>query len=825
MSYMPKQNIPESQKDKKWMIDTVRSIVQLVDSNSWMKLRDRFCYDLYYGIINESDYNYLTKVGEYQYPAKVRFVPLIRPKLDRLASEETKRPFPWHVYAIDKDSLLKKKDHKSKLILDVIRSRIMMRRHTLITTQQQMQQQQIQQQQLQQQPQQTPPPSGMIPPDHPLYKTLMDQVDNELLITAREIKHINQYYMYEHRDFKEIMAHKGLKFLMAKYDIREVFSDGFIDELVTDKEIYKADWNGYDEDPELRKVNILNFYHSGDDDVKWVDQCHWAVEIRYMTVNQIVDEFKHELTDEDYKRLQDSGKLYDVINSSYYNYADRSVIDNSTENCAPNNLYSGTENYSNKIRVAYLEWQVPRELRFKRKPNPHDSSSEFIKMMEPDDTVRESQGERSEARYINDIYEGVMIDQHIFPRTRKKPVQLRGRDNLGSVGLSYIGYAHNGINRKPYSIVWATREIQLLYNLLHYHKELWIALSGVKGFIMDKAQLPAGMSYQEWLYQRKLGVGWIESARDGRQTSTFNQLQHFDDSISPGIQYLMLILKHLEDMAEMITGVSRPRMGNADPATLVGVAKESVNQSSLVTEMIFYRHDQVKKRALSRYVNLMAMAWKKGRMGQYSTGDFGQDLLDVPENSLIDAEYDLFIADSFNENQSLRDLKQLAIGEHNKGVLDLGQLVKLYSMDSIRELEKSLEYYSELAEQKAAGRMQGEAEMEQQKIKMDGEIKAMLQKQEQEFKSLDVELNRQKLEWEKQRFDRDAELRNKEIELNASQKDLATRSERDVELLYLQQQKMASDKGLELKERQLEMGAKGTGKISTGIRSKEKIID
>jgi len=152
---------------------------------------------------------------------------------------------------------------------------------------------------------------------------------------------------------------------------------------------------------------------------------------------------------------------------------------------------------------------------------------------------------------------------------------------------------------------------------------------------MDKSQVPEGMSMKEWMYQRKMGVGWIQSVRSGlnRQPS-FNQFQNFDDSMGPGIQYLLQMLAHLEQLASSITGVSPQRMGDIAPTDQVGTTEQSIKNSALVTEIIFYDHEQVKRRVLNRVINLCKKAWKKGRKGSYVLGDFAQEILDVPKNTL-----------------------------------------------------------------------------------------------------------------------------------------------------------------------------------------------
>ena len=89
---LPKQNIPENQKNRAWAERCVSSIIQMSKGQYNQSYKDRICYNMYNGIQNEKDYEYLTKVGDKAYPAKLRFIPILRTKLDRLISEESSRP-------------------------------------------------------------------------------------------------------------------------------------------------------------------------------------------------------------------------------------------------------------------------------------------------------------------------------------------------------------------------------------------------------------------------------------------------------------------------------------------------------------------------------------------------------------------------------------------------------------------------------------------------------------------------------------------------------------------------------------------------------------
>ena len=729
---LPTQNIPESDKDKAWAKKCVMSIVMMSLGSRNMKFKDKFCYDLYNGIFDENDFDYLRKVDQYEYPAKIRFIPLLRPKLDLLRGEETRRPINFRVFTCDTTSLQSKEDYKIKGYMKLIKQKLDEKRLFIKSKMKELQQaqeliaqteQKAAQQQQQQQPESndtvTPPPPQVPQDIKNQIEMAMSQTAIDSMVSQNDLSKLELFFKYDYRDLLEQVTEKGLKYLMTKYNFRDTFSLMFEDKLCTDKEILYVDYNPGDPDPVMRKVNPLSFYYSSDDEAQWLGDCQWAMEERYMTINQIVDDFKDDLSSTDMQKLDDLAK-----NMGYTDDWSSGIYDNSTDECK--SLYSGSTDYANKVRVCQCTWKSVRAIRLKKVKNKY-GAKDFTKWLNDDETTKKE--DRIDVKYVNDIWEGIQIGESVFIRLRKKKYQLRSVDKYGKVDLPYVGISYNFITRKPYSLVWAAKDIQILYNIIHYQKELWLSLSGVKGFIMDKSQLPEGMSMKEWIYQRKIGIGWIESVKEGMvRQPTFNQFQQYDDTVTPAIQYLISILQHLEELASQITGVSRQRQGTIVPTDQVGTAEQSIGQSALVTEIIFKDHERVISRALTRLVNLCKIAWKNGKRGSYVLGDLGQEILNVEKGQLSKADYETFVGDGGKTDQAIRDLKQMAASEYGKGMMSMKEILSVYNLDNLKELEKTLEFYSEQAQ----ARQQEQQESAQQSAERQEQMKAQVQQMAQQ---------------------------------------------------------------------------------------------
>lgn len=838
---LPNQNIPESAKTQEWMERCVSAIVNMSFTNRLAKAKDKFCYDLYNGVQNEGDFDYLRKVDDYEYPAKIRFVPLLRPKFDRLRAEETKRPFNYRVFTIDSNSI---NDKNQKRFQKIVATMAANKKKVSLAYAEALQNIEQMKAQLNQARQQAAQEGTQIDPQTEMNLRAAERelemgkfaISHESLISEKELEDINIYFKYKYKDFLEIMAEKGIKYLMATQGLKDTFNRGFEDKLVTDKEIYYVDWEDTmnSKDPICRKVSPMGFYYSGDSQVEWIDDAEWAMEERFLTANQIIDEFGDKLSFEDLEKIKSRHSYINTQTGYGYGYygfnssvGGSEYGSNNVEGCGPDSLYSGSEDFSAVIRVCKVFWKSPMRVRAKKSPNPHQEGSEFTHILSDSEKVKAEKGEKEVVGYMNDVYQGVMIDTNIFIDCRKKAV-VRANDNFGKVQLPFIGRAYNYYTRKPYSLVWAAKDVQILYNIIHYHKELWLALSGVKGFIMDKSQIPEGMSMKEWMYQRKMGVGWIQSVKSGlNKQATFNQFQNFDDSMGQGVQYLLVMLQHLEQLASSITGVSPQRMGDVAPTDQVGTTEQSIRNSALVTEIIFYDHEQTKRRVCNRLINLCRRAWKDGKHGSYVLGDFAQELFNIPANTLDRADYLVFASDSGQEERSLQDLKQLSMAQYQKGMLSFGNIVKLYNIDSLREMEAKVEQYEEIALKRAEASGQQQRDHEVQLKQMDQEFKAMVDKQSEDAKLMMAQLEKARLDWEMQKFGMDQQLKKYEVDLKNSVDNKGIDTEKEVELSFLDQQKKESNQEFQIARADLAMrGVEATeSQLNQSAKQKESVKD
>ena len=119
---IPRQKLAITKKDKKWKESCVEAFIDLSNSgSSYSAKKDdlKILYDYYNGVIDEADYNYVLKPygkSRKNFPSEMRNYPIIKPIIDLLLGEKSKRPLNYTVTVQNADSISQKEEAKKELI-------------------------------------------------------------------------------------------------------------------------------------------------------------------------------------------------------------------------------------------------------------------------------------------------------------------------------------------------------------------------------------------------------------------------------------------------------------------------------------------------------------------------------------------------------------------------------------------------------------------------------------------------------------------------------------------------------------------------------------
>lgn len=794
------------EKGPGWRKTKATQIKDFAVASAGDKTRDLECWDMYNEFWDETEFDYLRKIGDYELPAQVRNVGKQRPKINLLSSQQAKRPFIFSVTTIDDTSLKNKYASQMHDWLGKLDQRLTERDIMLNTTVQQILQQEQQLQQfLQQEPQneeqvqRQQQVQQMLPQITGQIQGVKSALETSIAFNTDEMDKIKQYYKYDFKDITEEMAQKLTVKLRERLSLKEKSVKNFINQCVTGKQAYYVDYIPGEKLPRFEGMNTQKIYYPATDNQEWIQNGEWVVIEEVVSYQNVMRLYGDRLINDEKKRIKENYVSNADNNSNFAATPTGGAI------LSKQGLYSGTSVSEYGVRVWRIWYVEERKVFSKKSPNKYkkgeyfthfitdgkpiidkkkfrynkqtgyyvdSKNSEELYNKEFVNTYDSGRGESINTRYIEDRYKAVIIDnEDIVIDYGKDEIQPRTVDDLRMVILPVVGRTYNSITRRPYSLMWATKDLQKLYKIVSYHRELMLAISGTRGNVIDMSQKPSGMSMTEWEYQQKMGRLYIESIdkHGKKQMSPFNQWPSFDNTVSQAIQFLDTILVSIDNEIGETMGISRPRLGKQVSTDQVGTNLQAQEMSELITEILYYDHDQIETKALSVLLNLAAKYCNnEDLILELNDTDLGRELMKIPKGSFKGVDLEILVTDNTKQAKSMEELRQLAIKQNDKGQLPFNNLLEMWSVESLVEMKKKFEYFTKEAQKLAQEQQQAEGqqkiELEERKIKLDKEYEKFFNEQENQLKKYVADIDKQKMMMEKETEDSKLDLENRKLE-------------------------------------------------------------
>ena len=426
-------------------------------------------YDLYNSIYDEKDLKYVTNPFKQNdgFPATAKDYNIIKPYIDQLLGEETKRPFNFQVCRTSDDAASELQEEAKQLLIDYIMASIMSK---LNPEQAQQYQQQIE--------------SGEImPPDQ-----------------------IQKYMQRDHKDVAESCAYHSLEYLKRQINISHEFYKGWKDALIGGEEWYYVGiLNG---SPCLERVNPMFFDYEKSADLEFIHDASWCVRLMIMSATEIYDRFYDKMTEKQLNELLDlidqkpgAGMSPQLGKSSLdYNHVRMQKI----------NSFSDNPFDTDHISVYHCCWKSFKKIGFVSILNPE---TEQIEEFQVDEDYKVTGTEESvEWRWIVEVWEGYRIGDDLYIGIQPLEYQHVSADNPNSQRLPYTGVVYNNTNSKPRSLVSMMKPLQYMYIVIWYRLELAMARDKGKVPVIDVTQIPKSMDIDvnKWMhYLSALGVAFI----------------------------------------------------------------------------------------------------------------------------------------------------------------------------------------------------------------------------------------------------------------------------------------------------------------------------
>jgi hypothetical protein len=702
----PPQKLPMKDKDAVWGKACIDAIIGRFGAGTYggytRKERMGISYGLYDSEFDKNDFKYITdpySVGDV-FPANMQNYNIIRPKIDLLMGEETKRPFSFRVLQTNEDAIGKAQEQKAKMLLQYMMSELRGE-----NTQAQ----------------------GQTP------------------------DYIQKYMRYTWKSVAEEVAENIIEYLKERLNLSEEFLKAFKDALVCGEEIYYTSIvNG---EPFLERINPLECEFDRDTYTNFIDEKEWFRRTWYMTSTAIYNRFNDIMDEDDLDQML--AKFSSVSNKSQGPESPFQSImykENVTSRFVDN--FRHDDRPYDSIEVNHCVWRSFKKVGFvsiedelgigeadgsqlpgSAKP-PMDSSynsKHLIDMV--DESYKPAPGEKVEWDWITEIWEGYKLGEDLFLGIRPIPYQHMSLETLNDNRLPYTGLIYNHTNAYGKSLVEIMKPLQYMYMILWYRLELALARDKGKVITMDVTQIPKkyGFGIEKWMhYLTSLGVnfvnpyeeGWDTPGREGGKASGFNQFGAVDLGMGNVIAGYIQLMTKIEDMIGEISGVSRQREGAINNSELVGNVERAVTQSSHITEPIFWKHNQAKRRCFNLLLDVARYTYQESSKSkiQYIFSDGARNFLDVADDFLY-SDFDIFISDSTKETQNLEAMKQLLQPAMQNGATLL-DAAAILTADNMVLLKEKLKEIQDRHDQLVQQQQQQEMQMEQQKMQQEQQIAA-----------------------------------------------------------------------------------------------------
>jgi len=738
----------------------------------------------------------LDEILTMEMPAKVRNIPIVRSKLQALISKEVSRPLIAKVMGMTEDMADKKLDRIKDDVLNKQMEKINQKRDSQNAQQALIQQQQ----QLIQEMAQDPQAQQLIMQMQAEIEKIQEVLNRDIVITSKEVETIKEYYKYSHKEFEENLASQALEEYIDSKRLRIYTNEAFKELMINGEPVWYCNWEPGLPEPETRLVRAEHIWYQYNESARYIHQLDWVVEYQPLSYGQTISMYGHKLNKLQLEQIRSNSPR-----SSY-----RTNLGNRPSTFPTASSPGFIDNLlSHEVDTYKVYWKEQVEVLALYTPNEHDTpyfseKPQFVRFITADEAEELQNTDAKKAKmkkkkqtikkaYRLDRWEAVRLSRDIYVNIHKSDFQYRTSDRLSDVPLPYIGFSNNNFN-KAYSPLWETKDIQELYNILHYQEELLIALSGVKGIIYDLSQMPSDMTPQELMYYFKQGLGLIETvdSRGKAKKSSFNQFTTYDMSVSPAIQTITMVKESLNQLVAEITGVSRQQTGQVAASDQVGTSQMALQQSNVVVEYYYQTLDELTELLCTNLTNMFPYSYAEGKKGMYVVGKNRQEILHIQKDQLK-GEFRTVVNSGAKEREIMQQAKQIGQMKFQQNAISASNLIDMLDTDTMFEMRKMLKSFEDSAMEKAQQmqsqqieqQKQAQQEVEQMKMQITSQMTQMTAQVEAQMIQLKGQIDMQKEQVKLQANMQEIQQRTLEAENKILVDKERIKTEKEVELAYL----------------------------------------
>ena len=730
MGGRPPQQLPFTKKGKKWR----KANVDVGDNHSLLHYHltrksvfaMKINYDLLNGKIHMSDMKMLLNpynIDASFIPDNIQHYPVINSKLEVLRGEESKRIFDFRVVVTNPNAVSEIEEEKNTQV------------------------------------------NAM------LQKVIADSSMSEDDFN-QQIQKMSDYFTYDYQDKKEVRANRLLSHYIKEYDMEQIFNQGFVDAYTVGEEAYICDIVGGE--PVIDKINPMKMRVLMSDYSNRIEDAEMIILEDYWNPSTVIDTYWDQLSKKDIEAIENTwvnnGSAYsDAMDNvdPRYGFIPNVSLDMTAGDTVLNplslfdNTYDTTMlpyDMNGNVRVLRVYWKSRRQIKKVKSYNPETGEEEFNFYPEtfhcnPD------LGEEEQTFWVNEAWEGTKIGSDIYVNMRPRPVQYNRLSNPSRCHFGIVGSIYNTNGSEPFSLVDIMKPYAYLYDIYHDRLNKTLAKNMGKIIRLDFSKVPKGWDADKWLYYINVnGVAVEDSFKEGNIGAATGKLAGamnnassgvIDGSLGNEIQQYISVLEWIANKIGELAGISKQREGQISNRETVGGVERATLQSSLITERLFFIHDNVKKRALECFLETAKIALKgRKKKFDYILEDGSKQLVEIDGDEFAECDYGLVVDNSNGTQELNQKLDTLAQAALQNQILDFSTIMKLYTTRSVAEKQRMVENNEKRKREEAQQQQQQQYQLQQQQLQQQRQIAEKQQEmaykmhqEENETKILVAEIN------------------------------------------------------------------------------------
>lgn len=710
----PQQKLPLSKKDKQWQQACVNYIIGEgnVVSGGMQKTDNgelQTYYNLYNSIFDEKDFKRITNPFKVEdgFPATPQDFNIIRPKVDLLIGEETKRPMNFRVVRTSQEATSELMDQEKEMLMQYMMASITARLGE------------------------------------------EERAEFQQKLENGEIMPPEQIAKYMQRDYKDVIentAYHTIAYLREKLMLDNEFIKGWKDGLIAGVEVYYV--GVQNNEPYMERVNPLYFSYDRSPDLEFIEDGSWCCRKMRLPVAEIYDRYYDKLEEKDLNKLNEMLTGVPVGDMAQHGPVDD--FNKITMHIYDNPVLEQKSRYC--VNVWHVCWKSFKKIQYVTTQDENGQPQvticdEFYKKVGTELSI--------ETDWIVEVWEGYRAGSDLYFGIQPIEYQSVSIDNPNSQKLPYCGCVYSNTNSKPRSLVSILKPLQYMYIVLWYRLELAIARDKGKVINMDITQIPKSMniSPDRWMhYLSSVGVnfinpyddGWNVPGREGGKPAQFNQITALDLTMSNVISEYIQLMDKIEQLAGTISGITEQRMGAVSSNELVGNVERSVVQSSHITEPLFWVHNQCKRHVLNMLLNTAKGAWQQTgkKKLQYIFDNGERSYIDIQDKFYYE-DMDVFVTDTSKDIENVEKLRQLIQPAMQNGA-SLLEAAEILTNDNFNIIKQKLKEMQQRQEQ-----------LQQQQQQAEQEQAVQLQQMQNEQKQQELMLEEARMDLDRYKIDQD----------------------------------------------------------------------